>query len=288
MSFAAVVAGTVSIGTSIGGAVAKNSLAKKQKKEADKLRQSTNDIKANPINQVYNDNKAIAETKAINGLAGKELVKQQLLDSNVNSFNKSKLATNSSGDLLSSISAQNQNTNKSLLDLGVSDAEAKSRGLDSVMQQNLNIGAEKARLEAIAEQKRQNIRRQANALEGASTENESAATQELIGGIGSAVGGVVGGINAQSQDKKDKEFWSNLLGSNNVKKDELVTTNKTDNTPFIPAQNFEGMTDDERTQIELQASSKKRKGFEDAVVNPIEDFMYTNPIPLYKKSKKKK
>jgi len=276
MSFAAVVAGTVSIGTSIGGAVAKNSLAKKQKKEADKLRLSTNDIKANPINQVYNDNKAIAETKAINGLAGKDLIQQQLLDNNVNSFNKSKLATNNSGDLLSSISAQNQNTNKSLLDLGVADAEAKSKGLDSVMQQNLNIGAEKARLEAIAEQKRQNIRRQANALEGASTENESAATQEMIGGIGSAVGGVVGGINAQAQDKKDKAFWTNLLGDKNTPK-----------IPFASNDSNVDMNDADKMAIELGASSKKRKVV-DPTENPIEDFVGINPIPLYKKVKKRK
>jgi len=292
MSFAAVVAGGVALTTSIVGSAEKSRLANKQKKEAAKLRQSNEFIKANPINQVYNENKDIAQTRVTNGLAGKDLINQRLLEQNANAFNKSKLATKNSGDLLSAISAQNEGMNDKLLELGIADAEAKNKGLTDVQQQNLNIGAEKARLEAIAEQKRSNIRKQAGALEGAATENESSATQEMISGIGGAVNTAVGAISAKAQDKSDKEFWTNLLGKNSPPpntKVETPTTKPIDNTPFVPNPNPLGvMTDEEKALLELEASSKKKADMIDAVENPLEKYTPLMPLaPLVKKKRKK-
>lgn len=212
MSFAAVVTGVVSVGTAIASGVAKGNLASKQKREAEKLRKNSAGITADKINNVYLDNKTIAENKAMQGLAGKDLMNQKLIEQSANAFNQSRLATNNSGDLLSAISAQNKTATDKALELEILNAEAKQKGLADIQNQNLIIGGEKARLEAIAEQKRANIRKQAGALEGASTENESAATQEIIGGIGSGVGSAIGMINAKNEKSSDQNFLTSLFG----------------------------------------------------------------------------
>lgn len=275
MSFAAVVAGGVGIGTSIASSVVKSNLAKKQKKEAQKLRDSESGIIANPIDNTFKENKMIAEKMALDGLMGKKQIQDKLTSQGANAIEKSKLATSNSGDLLSAISAQNNAMNGKTLDLGIADAEAKQRGLIDIENKNMAIAGEKARLEANAEIKRSALRRQANALEGASTENEVGATQDIIGGLGSAGGAVAGALNA----KADEKFLTSLFKDSKV--------NPIEKIPFTPkADNVEDMNDADKMAIELGAFSKKRKEV-DPTQNPIEDYVSTSPrvFPLKKKKK---
>lgn len=289
MSFAAVVTGVVSVGTAIASGVAKGNLASKQKREAEKLRKNSAGITADKINNVYLDNKTIAENKAMQGLAGKDLMNQKLIEQSANAFNQSRLATNNSGDLLSAISAQNKTATDKALELEILNAEAKQKGLTDIQNQNLIIGGEKARLEAIAEQKRANVRKQAGALEGAATENESSATQEMIGGIGSGVGSAIGMINAKNEKSSDQNFLTSLFSGD--KKGGVVEAAaalgkdafKNSITNDLPQEELD------LNLMELGATSTAKKPNLGAVDNPIDQYVSLLPkSPLRKKVKPKK
>lgn len=253
----AITAGTT-IATSVAGAAVKNSLANKQKKRAALLRDEQSQLKANAIDQTYLDNKKIAQNKFITGLPSTGLMKNQLTNTTADALNKSRLATTNSGDLLSAIGNINKQEQEANLTLGIIDAEYRDNALTGISLNNQAIANEKSRLETIAETKRGALRKQAGALEDASTANKANATDGIISGIGSGLGTLAAGIGEKNNPTNgDKTSVTAPPPS------KIPITTPSDKTPYVPAQNeniYGEITDEERALMELGASSKKRDG----------------------------
>lgn len=199
------IAGAASLGQGIASGVQKNNLASEQERRAKKLLADSQNIKRAKEDDLYQENKDIALKKLGLGLPAKNIYQDQINAQTANMLGQSRLATTSSGDLLSAAAAIDKNANNSLLNLAAKDAEYKDKALSEVSLNNQRIALERARLETIAEQKRQQMRGQAGALENAATENRNNAGQDIIGGITNSIAGAAGLLALKKKKKKDSD-----------------------------------------------------------------------------------
>jgi hypothetical protein len=247
-----VAAGAMAAGA-IANGVNKKNLASEQDKRAKKLIADSQNIKREKEDEIFQENKDIALKKLGLGLPAKNIYEDQIKAQTADMIGQSRLATTSSGDLLSAAAAINKNANNSLLALAEKDFAYKDDALNEVSLNNQRIAMERARLESIAEQRRSQLRGQAGALETASTQNDYGANEDFIGAVTNSVASVAGGV--QGQKNFDKLIGSGAL---NTQLNKLKLKNKLKDMKAISNDIVSRSLMDTGDVSDLQSIIKKR------------------------------
>jgi len=229
------------VGGPIGSFLAQSSLARRQKERANRLLNQANVLTAPELQKEFLENKALAEKQAIEGFAGKDLVQNRLNSNTANMLSGARLSTTDSGALLAAISAVQGDANAKMTDLGIQDAQMKNQALDNVRGATMNIASEKNRLDAIKREEQSKLRKQASALEDASTTNEMQSIQDLIKNSAVALSNAGAAVSSMDGKSKGADLGgegdsSSMAGATEISQDVAQNATKGDasNLKFTP------------------------------------------------------
>lgn len=173
----------LSAAASIGGGALQAAGAKKQKAEAERIRQQALNTQKQPLQGNYLAALHQARMKALSGLPGIDVYKGDLASQLADQIRYIRMAAPGGNAALSAMSAAVQNQNKGLNDLRAKDATYRSGAQDNLQNTLWDVGDKNRDLELYRDLQRDKGLTAASAMENASMFNKQRGVDTILGGV---------------------------------------------------------------------------------------------------------
>lgn len=208
-------------------AVSTGLLSRDQAKRADELRDDAGKLVKPQLQPAFRDAEKMRQMAYLRGMPGLAEYEKSISSNTADMAAKGKEASATGGDYLTYLAGLYNGSNKEFQNLYNQSAQYKASAFNDLANTEWAIGQEEKQNEATLQNRRDELYKQANDLEAASTQNKVGAIKQGIGGGLSMISGVLGASMADQNSGASgnyKSFFENM--------DKKLKNDSQDNPPY--------------------------------------------------------
>lgn len=199
--------------TSLVGGLLEQGEANKQKEQAANERRQANQLKPNLLQPEYWQKIHSTKMASLSHMPGYNQYIDQLAKNSANQMRSIRESSPNGAATLAAISATHGLENEATNNLSIADSTYKA-GVEKELRGDLwNLGGEKDKQQAIADQKKGLMYQQANSLETAATANKNSGWNQILGGISSSATALTKNLGDQQNNTAFNNWYNDYISN---------------------------------------------------------------------------